>query len=57
MLCCTPDDAGWVSTRECKFLGPLNLTAALEQAARAGGQTGQPAPETDAGDAPGKDTP
>ncbi len=51
------DEAGWASTRECKFLGPLNLTAALEQAARAGGQTGQPTPETDAGDAPGKDTP
>lgn len=26
------DDAGFVTTDHCKFLGPLNLTAALEQA-------------------------
>ncbi len=29
------DDAGFVTTQQCKFLGPLNLTAALEQASKA----------------------
>ena len=38
------DDAGFETIQQCKFLGPLNLTAALEKAEQAENTAAQPVP-------------
>ena len=48
------DDAGFAATRECKFLGPLNLTRALEIAEQA---AANPPPSPDAPTSPEEDQP